>query len=53
LIERGKRFRGLCIKPSGSQMFDYDGDAISHGAGFQLVKESQTEVGSPTSEYVK
>jgi hypothetical protein len=45
LISRGKRFRELCIKKSGSQMFDYDGEAISHGAGFQLLKEDQTEVG--------
>jgi hypothetical protein len=52
-ISRGKRFRELCIKQSGSQMFDYDEEAISHGAGFQLLKENQTDVGSPTSEYMK
>lgn len=44
LIRRGKKFRDLCTKKSGSQMFDYDADAISHGAGFQLLKEKTSEV---------
>ena len=44
LVARGKRFRELCIRQSGSQMFNYDADAVSHGAGFQLLKEKQNEV---------
>lgn len=35
LVKRGERFRDLCIRSSGSQMFHYDGTAIVHGAGFQ------------------
>lgn len=35
LLERGQRFKELCTKARGSQMFDYHGDAISHGVGFQ------------------
>lgn len=46
LIDRGKRFRNLCIRQSGSQMFNYNGVAISHGAGFQRLKENQNDVGT-------
>jgi len=35
LVDRGRRFKEVCVKEKGSQMFDYDGDAISHGTGFQ------------------
>ena len=35
LLERGKRFKELCVKQKGSQMFDYQGDAILRGVGFQ------------------
>ncbi|KAK1658313.1 P-loop containing nucleoside triphosphate hydrolase protein [Colletotrichum godetiae] len=35
LFERGERFTELCLKSKGSQMFDYDGFALSHGSGFQ------------------
>jgi hypothetical protein len=38
LIRRGKRFRELCIKDTGSQMFEYEGDALSHGSGFQRLR---------------
>ncbi|KAL0938044.1 ATPase [Colletotrichum truncatum] len=41
LLERGKRFTEVCIKPRGSQMFDYNGRALLHGSGFQnkLIEE--------------
>jgi hypothetical protein len=45
LIRRGKIFRDLCIRQNGSQMFDYNGYALSHGTGFQLLKGNQIEVG--------
>lgn len=37
LRRRGERFRDLCIREKGKQMFDYDGEAIAHGAGFQKL----------------
>jgi hypothetical protein len=43
LVRRGKRFRELCIKAPGKQMFEYDGDALSHGSGFQRLK-NQSDV---------
>lgn len=48
LIRRGKRFRDLCTRQSGSQMFNYKGYALSHGTGFQLLKGNQNEVGNTT-----
>jgi hypothetical protein len=33
LIERGKRFREICVAPRGSRMFDYIGLALSRGRG--------------------
>lgn len=33
LIERGKRFREICVAPKGSRMFDYNGLALSRGRG--------------------
>jgi hypothetical protein len=44
LIERGKRFIDFCVKKAGKQMFDYDGDAISHGSGFQRLKNVGVQV---------
>ena len=44
LIERGKRYVDFCVKKAGKQMFDYDGDAISHGSGFQRLKNVGTQV---------
>lgn len=37
LIERGKRFRELCIKPKGSHLHEYSGDAILRGTGVGQV----------------
>ena len=31
LIRRGRRFRELCLKKQGSQLFEYDGFAFSSG----------------------
>ncbi len=33
LINRGKRFRELCLRPRGKQMFEYDGPAYFRGTG--------------------
>jgi hypothetical protein len=44
LIERGKKFVDFCIKKAGKQMFDYDGEAISHGSGFQRLKNVSATV---------
>ncbi|KAK2734956.1 ATPase [Colletotrichum kahawae] len=35
LIERGKKFRQLCISPPGKQMFDYEGMARVRAVGFR------------------
>ncbi|KAG8407410.1 hypothetical protein J3458_020888 [Metarhizium acridum] len=37
LRRRGERFRDLCTKKRGEQMFDYEGETITHGAGFQKL----------------
>ncbi|RYP73617.1 hypothetical protein DL771_003505 [Monosporascus sp. 5C6A] len=37
LRRRGERFRDLCTREKGQQMFDYEGEAITHGAGFQKL----------------
>lgn len=44
LIERGKLFVSYCERKPGKQMLDYDGDAISHGSGFQKLKTSNQQV---------
>ncbi|KAI4142989.1 MAG: hypothetical protein L6R39_004751 [Caloplaca ligustica] len=33
LIKRGKRYRKLCLHKEGNQLFEYDGFALSTGAG--------------------
>jgi len=33
LIKRGKRYRELCLKNRGNQIFEYDGTALSRGTG--------------------
>lgn len=50
LIERGKKFVDFSVNKAGKQMFDYDGDAINHGSGFQKLKNNiGAQVGSNTS----
>jgi hypothetical protein len=44
MIARGKVFYDYCIRDDGAQMFEYDGEAISHGSGFQRLKNKQNEV---------
>jgi hypothetical protein len=44
LITRGKQFRDQCTREVGSQMFEYEGESISHGSGFQRLKNKQKEV---------
>ncbi|PVH93368.1 P-loop containing nucleoside triphosphate hydrolase protein [Periconia macrospinosa] len=38
LIARGKLYVDYCERKQGKQMLDYEGDAISHGSGFQKLK---------------
>lgn len=52
LIKRGNKFRRMCIRANGAQMFEYDGEAVSHGAGFQRLKNNQNDVGALISAYV-
>lgn len=33
LIKRGERYRELCVKKKGRQMFDYEGDLLARGTG--------------------
>jgi hypothetical protein len=44
LIKRGKLFTEYCSRKPGKQMFDYDGDAISHGSGFQRLRNPEQKV---------
>jgi len=47
LINRGKRFRNLCMRPRGRQMFDYEGLAYLRGTGVrQVVGQTQRSGGS-------
>lgn len=50
LLKRGKRFKELCVKDKGHQMFDYHGDALSHGAGFQ--NKDRTNIDDPYRYYM-
>lgn len=42
LIERGKRFREICVDANGSQMFEYRGNAISDQMGITKPNVSST-----------
>lgn len=44
LIKRGKLFRNYSVRETGEQMFRYESDAISHGSGFQGLKNQQKQV---------
>ena len=45
LIERGKRYRELCLKKQGRQIFEYDGLALSRGTGVRkLVNTNRNQV---------
>lgn len=37
LIKRGERFRELCLKRKGRQMFDYEGDLLARGTGVRKI----------------
>ncbi|ORX96837.1 P-loop containing nucleoside triphosphate hydrolase protein [Clohesyomyces aquaticus] len=43
MIERGKLYRDYAVRDVGAQMFDYTGSAISHGSGFQRLKNGQNQ----------
>jgi hypothetical protein len=56
LIERGKRFREICIAPRGSRMFDYIGLALSRGWGISAKvmpgeEAPSFQTGSVTGDY--
>jgi hypothetical protein len=44
LVARGRLFYDYCIRDVGAQMFEYEDEAISHGSGFQRLKNKQNEV---------
>ena len=44
LIKRGKLFKNYCVRQTGQQMFRYENDAISHGSGFQQMKNQEKQV---------
>lgn len=47
LIERGRMYRNFCTAKQGSQMFDYNGDAILAKKGFSGVQGDDDQVGPP------
>jgi hypothetical protein len=44
LIKSGKLYRDYCTRSVGAQMFNYKGTAVSHGSGFQRMKNNQNQV---------
>jgi len=40
LIERGRKYRALCLKARGKQIFEYDGIALSRGTGVRKVAKT-------------
>ena len=42
LIERGERFRDLCTRQRGEQMFEYEGLAYFRGTGVRHIQGSQS-----------
>lgn len=51
LIERGKKFRQLCISPPGKQMFDYEGMARVRAVGFRHLDGIDQSDDSVSSKY--
>ncbi|MCJ1383606.1 hypothetical protein MMC17_006720 [Xylographa soralifera] len=43
LITRGKRYCELCLKRPGSQIFEYDGYALSRGSSIRQVTKSTSQ----------
>ncbi|MCJ1437027.1 hypothetical protein MMC27_006412 [Xylographa pallens] len=43
LITRGRRYCELCLKRPGSQIFEYDGYALSRGSGIRQVTKSNSQ----------
>lgn len=48
LVKRGKRFRDLCMRPAGKQMFEYDGLVYFRGTGVRHIQGSRS--GGPVSD---
>lgn len=44
LIKRGKRFRDLCLKKEGSQLFEYNGFALTRGEGVRKPPPNTSQV---------
>ncbi|RYP12448.1 hypothetical protein DL765_007347 [Monosporascus sp. GIB2] len=42
LIKRGERFRELCMRPKGKQMFEYDAPAYFRGSGVRHIQRGQS-----------
>ena len=37
LIKRGERYRELCLKKKGRQLFDYEGELLARGTGVRNI----------------
>lgn len=48
LIQRGKRFRELCLKKEGSQHFEYNGFALTRGEGVRKQPSNTSHVSFST-----
>lgn len=49
LIKRGKRFRELCLRKEGCQLFEYDGSALSSGTGVRKQPKNINQVIFPST----
>lgn len=51
LIKRGERYRELCLKKKGWQLFDYEGDLVTRGTGVRKIatRQHDTDLGSSSS----
>ncbi|KAL8714529.1 MAG: hypothetical protein Q9220_001477 [cf. Caloplaca sp. 1 TL-2023] len=60
LMKRGKRYRALCLKERGKQIFDYDGLALYQGTGLRqfsrrihVIRSSSGTSQTPESSVVR
>jgi len=54
LINRGTRYRELCLKNRGKQIFEYDGFALSRGTGVRkVIKTNQVSPQGSSNDLVK
>ncbi|OAG03006.1 P-loop containing nucleoside triphosphate hydrolase protein [Paraphaeosphaeria sporulosa] len=52
LIERGRLFRSFCARTTGEQMIYYEGETISHGSGFQRLRNKPKQASSDDDFYM-